>query len=239
MNSPQSQKEVAKLIQALKELLTGLGALFQKDRGRSVVKMNEQEMANMHKRITDLAEEQRELADEYKDKGEYTKAAYLNARAKVMDVVGNEISPDKLHERSLSDLDVSPEAFEIRFRKELDKAIEEIEADENYQKSEHTIDFQRMDINDMQKLDQKLVESKFNYGSRNDKAVFAGLATGANVLHDKMEQANNKSFAAAHENEKGLKMTNPDGSPYEKPVYEPAGPTNSPQPIRPKEPGMG
>lgn len=216
MNSPQTQKEVAKLAQLLKELLQGFGGLFQKNHGKGVAKLNPQEMDNMHKKVMDLSKKQAERAEEYSKKGDHEKAAYLTTRSEVMKAIGEELGPEKLAERAENPLNVSPEEFQQRFEEKLNTVIEDYQKSPDFDRASASIAFHKMDINEMQKLDQDLVEEKFNIGNRTERPIFAGLAAGETALRERARLEQETPISAAYKNGKEPEPMNPDGSKYEK-----------------------
>lgn len=212
MNNPQSQKEFANLIHSLKELMMGFGGLFQKNHGRNVSVLNEKEMNIMHRKVETLAQEQRDLAKEYQEKGKHAEAVYLKTRSKVMDAIADEIGPEKLAERAENPLNVSQEEFAKRFEDALARELDEYRNSDEYKAAESTIDFHLMDINAMQKLDQKLVESKFNIGNKTERTIFAGLAVGENVLRDAKASKEYEELSQAKKFGKENEIRNKDGS---------------------------
>lgn len=215
--SPQTQKEVAKLIQMMKELLMGFGGLFKKNHGRDVATFTPEEMQKLHHNTSELAKEQRELAATF-EKDAPHKALYLNTRAEIMDAISEEISPENLAKRAEDPLDVSPEQFEEQFQKRFEKAVEERlgKMKDHNQKAAATIAFHNMDINEMQKLDQELVEKRFNIGNKAERPIFAGLAAGSSSLKDVQDKYRFEEFSPAKANDKGLILTDKVGLPVEK-----------------------
>lgn len=221
ISNPQMQKEVAKLMQYMKDFFLNL---FKKDNGQNNIGMTEGQLRKLSDDLKHVVKGQEDRAKEFAKKGMFAEAAYLQIRSKTMESLRETLDPTPENLKKLQEIptNVSPQEMNKKFDEMTKKFFDDISSDNDklmnfgndpilreYRKQLQSVEASHFKFDEFAKLDRDIVESRFAYGSDRDKMVHTALAVGSQTMEQSVTEALNSQKSAALKNNKESVIKDP------------------------------